>query len=237
MRHRLLLLAASGSALALAMMSFPAVGASGVAKATVKAPHIGSAVTNRAPGAEQNSPRVAIPTLYNQNSLPNGVAVESQNFEPLYYVYTSQGADDFVVPAGHTWTVQEVDITAIEYIGPAIAAGIEFYADSGSGSPGSPVSIQTAKVKDVSGAISILLPAPVTLGAGAYWVSVYADQDYEFHSQFFWETRTAQKHNGAMWRNPADGFATTCTSFTTLGTCVAAGQGPDFMFRLRGTTT
>ena len=50
--------------------------------------------------------------LYSQNSNDSGVGIVSQNFtDPGFDIYDSNGADDFVVPAGHKWAIQAVVVT------------------------------------------------------------------------------------------------------------------------------
>src|SRR5205807_83612 len=89
----------------------------------------------------------------------------------------SQGADDFVVPAGHTWTIKEVDVTGHYFngSGPASSENVFLYK-SGRRFPGKLIiECDDIKGKDNgSGSFVILLPATChhRLKAGAYWISV-----------------------------------------------------------------
>ena len=46
-------------------------------------------------------------TLYGQNANDVGVAVASDDLGSAFGAYNSQAADDFAVPAHHTWMVRE----------------------------------------------------------------------------------------------------------------------------------
>ena len=59
--------------------------------------------------------------LYSQYNVPSDFGVTSQNFEPARDAYDDQAADDFFVPAGETWTVDQVEVAGI-YSGGGTAA-------------------------------------------------------------------------------------------------------------------
>ena len=48
--------------------------------------------------------------LYDQYDNMGTSSIPSQDFETALDNYDSQGADDFVVPAGETWNITEVDV-------------------------------------------------------------------------------------------------------------------------------
>ena len=77
--------------------------------------------------------------LDNQNNDDYGKAVLSENFtDGAFTTYNSYGADDFVIPSGHSWDIREVDVTGtfINGSGPATAENLLFYKDA-KGLPGS----------------------------------------------------------------------------------------------------
>ena len=87
-------------------------------------------------------------------------------------------ADDFVIPPGEKWTINEVMATGVNSVPPNILAdffGIRFYSDAG-GSPG----ILLAEVSSVATTDTLVsgpLSSDVVLQEGTYWVSVYGVSD------------------------------------------------------------
>ena len=61
-----------------------------------------------------------------------GTGSVSQNFETANDAFDNQVADDFVVPAGQTWTIQQVNVTGSYFNGngPATSVNVFFYSDS-----------------------------------------------------------------------------------------------------------
>jgi hypothetical protein len=86
------------------------------------------------------------------------------------------------------------------------------------------------------GSPSITLATPVDLSAGTYWVSIVARMDFPVGGEWGWEDRTVQAGSMSAWENPSDGFGSGCTVWTPKLTCIPTAGGPDFMFRLNGTT-
>src|SRR5207342_1246300 len=73
------------------------------------------------------APNVVLYDQYDNDSL-NGTS--SQNFEADFDAYDDETADDFVVPGGETWNVNQVD-AAGQYsaAGPMTSANVNFYSD------------------------------------------------------------------------------------------------------------
>jgi len=182
-------------------------------------------------------------TLYNQNS-NFGYGIDSQNFSSTDAAYDDAGADDFIVPKGKTWTVNEVDVTGVYYngSGPATSEDVTFYADS-SGVPGKAVKKGTftnLSCTDTSGSFACKLPKKgVKLAGGSkgtrYWVSVVANCPFSGCGQWGWVENKTINNDPAVWENPSGGFGTSCTSWgvnaTCLGSSVYAG---DYAFDLKG---
>ncbi|HEX4080171.1 MAG TPA: hypothetical protein VHX61_15020 [Rhizomicrobium sp.] len=174
--------------------------------------------------------------LWNQNSSYADIAVGSQNFTGgTSTAYNDQGADDFVIPKGKTWTITEVDVSGVYYEGPgpATSENVIFYKDK-QGMPGKPVRNATFNNLNGTGGpdFAIMLPGKgLKLNAGHYWVSVIANLAFDDAGAWFWDVNTMQHGKQAMWQNPPGGDGT-CRTWGTIEDCT--GYGPDFMFDLRG---
>ena len=180
------------------------------------------------------APNVVLYDQYDNDSL-NGTS--SQNFEADFDAYDDETADDFVVPGGETWNVNQVD-AAGQYsaAGPMTSANVTFYSDAG-GLPGSQVATRpNMSVVDSAGSITIAIPSAVTLGSGHYWVSVQANLDFNVGGQWYFEDRTVQSNAEAAWQNPGGGFGICPTWGGRQSTCGIDPGVPDQMFRLSGTT-
>ncbi|HEY3202169.1 MAG TPA: proprotein convertase P-domain-containing protein [Thermoanaerobaculia bacterium] len=174
--------------------------------------------------------------LYDQYNNASTLATGSQDFETAFDAFDDQGADDFVVPGGESWSIEGTDVQGVYFNGPgpAPSVNVTLFADS-AGLPGGVLCDYLNLVPtDTSGSFSITFPSPCVLGPGAYWVAVQARMDFGSGGQWGWTDRTVQSNNPSVWRNPADGFGTGCTNFTTKTTCIPGAGGPDFVFRLFG---
>jgi len=178
----------------------------------------------------------ALVTLYDNSTNDSGIGITSQS------ALDTMGADDFDVPAGHVWVVKEVTAYGVYY--------------NGSGADSEHVSFYTQKKKlpnavkkdypalagaDNGGSFQITLPTTVRLSGGPaagsrkhYYVSVQANMDFGF-GQWDWETSTnTSGYPDAAWQNPGGGSGTGCTSWEKLHVCLPYGEGPSFMFTLKG---
>ena len=182
-----------------------------------------------------NAPNVV---LYDQINNPGTVSSTSQDFEPSIDAFDNQLADDFVVPAGQTWNITEVDAQGLYFNGPGPAASFNvfFYQNSGT-LPGTNVYTATGQsYVNAAGVFQVTLTAPAVLTAGTYWVSVQARQDFTPAGQWGWTDRTVQANSPAAWQNPGGGFGTPCTTWGVRQVCLTSPAGePDNMFRLVGT--
>jgi hypothetical protein len=186
-------------------------------------------------------------TLYDQNSNDSGAANTSQNFESSFDQYDNQGADDFTVPAGHKWSVKEVDVTGqYRYSGGVAATADVYFYKNKKGLPGKLVtSCPGVNTNDPgTGDFKLKLPkgCKVHLNGGdsgaTYWVSVAADLDFNSApEQWYWETNTSPQGNAAAWQDPNGGWAalgvpSDCNKWKTLSHCL--GGSGDWMFALKG---
>ena len=178
----------------------------------------------------------SLAVLYDQSANDSGIGIVSQNFETTFDAYDAQAADDFVVPAGSTWKVAEVDVAGQYFNGLGLAASehITFFRDKG-GKPGKAIADFPGLVgtDNGTGSFSIRLPKVVKLPAGTYWISVQADLAFLAGGEWAWENQSTVEGAAAVWVNPNGGFATGCAKWTTETTCIPDGQG-DHMFVLKG---
>jgi hypothetical protein len=182
--------------------------------------------------------------LYDQNDNENGVAIVSQNFETEYDAYDDASADDFTVPANTIWKIKRILVTGTYFDGAGVAVSetVTFYKNSvENGLPGDPITSVTVTGQDKGGFGFFDIPLGLTVklkggrfGGRTYWVSVVANMDFEVAGEWGWVTRNIQNGHPSAWQNPADGFATGCTTWNTTNACIGTGEGPDYMFTLYG---
>ena len=174
---------------------------------------------------------------YDNFATEEPVNIPSQDAETALDFFDSQVADDFIVPAGQTWEVTEVDVLG-EYdsTGPAASFHVFFYANGASDLPGMLVASRLENSYTGSNDFVITLTEPVTLSEGHYWVSVQARQDIINSGFWLSHNRTVQANSGAAWQNPGNGFGTGCVVWVRKTACAQLGQtAPDQAFRLIGT--
>jgi len=182
-----------------------------------------------------------VSTLYTQGTgtPPNGSP--SQVFEPANAAFSSQGADDFTVPAGATWTVTQVTTSGINTAsGVPTSVNVFFYANSGSNLPGAAIASYTNLASFVrTGANYVVtLPAPLNLTGGTYWMSFQVNMSFATSGQWFWGNfGTTNVGNQYAWQNPGGGFATPCTSWGYGATgCGVGGTNRNNYFSIIGTS-
>jgi hypothetical protein len=176
--------------------------------------------------------------LYDQFDHQSLNLAGSQQFEPAFNQYDDETADDFTVPAGQTWLIDQVEVAgSYSTSGHADSVNVVFYAGGGT-LPGAPVVSLPDRIPSSgldTGSFVIPLNPPVMLTPGTYWLSVQAHQRYDPNGQWFWRNQS-QPGNGnpAAWRNPNDGFAR-CANWNPRNACGISGYlDPDQIFRLYG---
>ena len=190
-------------------------------------------------------------TLFNQTDFKEEFRIISSDFSSFtskYNQYNSQGADDFIIPAGQTWCIKEVivlgnyDYQPLKYpvAGPAEALNVSFFRDD-SGLPGDVIQTFRISGDDFAtkrfGSISIKLPAPgIFLQTSKYWMSVQASINFTLAGEWSWTTGKSSNNSPAVWRNPGGGFSSTCPDWAQISDCLVLTQSnfPDFMFSLEG---
>jgi hypothetical protein len=175
-------------------------------------------------------------TLYSQNSNDAGNALDSQAFTSFSgYGFNNQAADDFVIPAGQTWTIGEIDVTGAYFAGsgPATSENVYFYKNH-KDLPGTAISgtpFMNVVGKDNDGSFKIVFPKKLRLRAGHYWVSVQANCDQSC-GQWGWELSTVVHNGEAAWQQPGCGWSC-CPTWETLANCFNPYWIYDFMFDLK----
>src|SRR5436190_13830788 len=190
----------------------------------------------KAPSQLVAQPNPLISVLYDQTSTPSTIATGSQNFEPANDAFDDQLADDFVVPGGQTWSIQQVNVGGVYFNGPGPASSVNvvFYADSATLPGTAECTYTNLPMTDSAGNFNITLPVACTLSSGTHWVSVQANMNFTPNGQWGWTDRSPQSNSGAAWRNPGGGFPGGCTSYGRRTTCVGDAPAPDQIFQLLG---
>jgi type IX secretion system substrate protein/carboxypeptidase family protein len=154
--------------------------------------------------------------LYDQISNPgtNG-GVTSQDFETAYNAYDAESADDFTVPPGAPWIIDNVQILgSYSTTGPCNLANIRFFTDN-AGMPGTLI-VEHLAVNanpDATGNLDVDIP-PTSLSAGTYWISFQGKLDYATGGQWYMGRQGPPTNgNEFVWQNPANGFGSGYTSF------------------------
>ena len=178
--------------------------------------------------------------LYDQFDSIGANCWTAQNFETDFDAYDSEMADDFTIPAGEQWTIEQVLLLGVYYncapCGPAASVHITFYNDA-AGMPGTVAAgpYDIVPTLDTLGSYILDVTAAPILTEGPYWVGVYVNMDYLVGGQWGWCENDILHGYNAMWQNPGGGFLTGCATWGVPATCFAdPTSGPDFLFQLYG---
>src|SRR5438132_7359194 len=169
--------------------------------------------------------------LYDQydNDLNNGIVSADRTDDPPL---SAEAADNFVVPAGQTWTITEVDIRSPAGFPTPTSFAVHFYTDA-SGLPGTEVYVATGLAVVGNPDYIITLTTPAVLASGTYWVSAVGTITV---NNWYWEGRSVTSNGFATaWRNPGGGYGLGCTDWARLQDCIGFSW-PDQMFRIVGTS-
>jgi hypothetical protein len=175
----------------------------------------GSPFINGSSGGNHSRINVNLKTsgeeLYNQLGYA-GNSLASQNFNTGYEEYDVESADDFTVPKGKSWLIDEVVISFFYWTipSPTVSLTVKFYTDNG-GMPGdlhTEFSNIIVNTTDLTNTGAIALPGVANLNEGTYWISVVANYgvpgDGGSTFQFFWDMLTETNGSIAKIRNPGD---------------------------------
>jgi hypothetical protein len=188
------------------------------------------------------NPVLGFDLLYDQCSDTTEIGafcINSQNFETIYDAFDNEGADDFVVPAGEIWTINQVIALGIYYngFGPAVSVNVSIWSNSGS-LPGAVVYSAPSVVPttDLSGSFLLDLSSPAVLVAGTYWLELQVNMDFDISGQWGWCENNVMRNSESAWRNTGGGFGTPCTAWGARVSSCVVGQDPDFLYCLYGTS-
>src|SRR5919106_1105800 len=177
------------------------------------------------------APQIVLHDQYNGASAAGTLSSSLSDFP----AFSSDAADDFVIPAGQTWNVQSVDADGMYMsgVGPAASFNVFFYADN-AGLPGAQVYSALNQPFSVAGStFTVNLPTAAVLSRGTYWVEIQANMMFVPNGAWGWTDRTVQSNQLATWQNAGGGFGVS-PIWTLKTTSVPTAGGPDHVFRLNG---
>ncbi|MFO1505756.1 MAG: hypothetical protein U1F23_01540 [Lysobacterales bacterium] len=157
-----------------------------------------------------------------------------------YAVYSSQGADDFVVPSGQTWTVNGFVLpVAIGTSSPPTTGNPRVWSDDGDGHPGTTLACDgtNTPITFANDTVSMTLATPCVLPEGSYWFEFSTNANT---SNYFvwWMVNGPIANQPGQWQNPNGGFETACSAWSDLAACfpsVPSSQiGGDWAFQIIG---
>ena len=189
-------------------------------------------------------PSVSVPpdALWDQANNVSSSNISSQDFTDgggAFNRYDSHAADDFLVPDGLFWVIDQVrTFGAFDENTPDLIDSLDvtFYLDK-DGLPGQKAAqcdYDDILPEDITVPNFIIdLPHTCLLQPGTYWVSVRANIGFIQNGQWFWFERTVQTLSPFVWENPGDGFNTGCVKFTPARADCDA-EDPDLVFQIIG---
>ncbi len=146
-------------------------------------------------------------------------------------------SDDFTIPENSAWTIERIVADGGANNTPSLDnATVIIYADN-AGVPGDEVynsgAIAPISKPDATN-LDLLLPAPVALESGTYWLTVYANLAFGANQQqWFWQSQAAGIGEETHLKDPADLFGTGSVDWTPAS--VAFGNDPvDQVFQIFG---
>ncbi len=175
--------------------------------------------------------------LYDQYDTIGANIITSQDFEAINDSFDTEAADDFIVPAGVSWTLSSLIIGGAYYngFGPANTVNVKIYTDKNHAPKKLLYSDSVIPSFDTLGTFILNLTNPIQLCSGTYWLEVQVQMDFAIGGQWGWGERAIQSNSESVWKNPMGGFGTPCTNWGARVTSCLVGTDPDFLFVLYGT--
>jgi hypothetical protein len=181
---------------------------------------------------QPKAPRVV---LYDQYDNAGANATLSATFTD-FPTFSSDLADDFVVPSGETWNVESIDADGIYFNGPGPATdwNVFIYTDN-AGVPGTQIYSTLNQPVTVNGTtFTVNLTPAAVLTEGTYWIEIQANMTFGTQGEWGWTDRTVQANAGAEFRNPGGDLG--CGTDWILKTLCVPTLDPDQVYRINGTT-
>nr|WP_298923846.1 T9SS type A sorting domain-containing protein [uncultured Allomuricauda sp.] len=174
--------------------------------------------------------------IYEQNDVSTSSA--PSQLIPDFGGALLQSADDFIVPEGSQWTINNIAAFGGANNSPLLtSATVVIYEDNG-GLPGAIVYDSGAIAPSsapTNANLGLDLPEQVVLEAGTYWLSVYANLNFlPDETQWFWLTQAGLIGNSNLFRDTADLFGTGAIDWTPTN-LVFGGDPEDHIFQIFGT--
>jgi hypothetical protein len=181
--------------------------------------------------------------LYDQINSCGGNYLVSQYVESDTY-YEFRAADDFLVPAGADWSIEQVTADGGFFGGGLFADSFDvFFYDDAAGAPGDAIAAcanaGVPYVKSVN-SFTVSLSAPCVLSGGtggrAYWVSMQANVPDISYADWGWHERTVLTGNASRVEYPGGAEGSACLTWGLKTDCVGAFESanPDQCFSLSG---
>lgn len=172
-------------------------------------------------------------SLYEQSG-PQVASAPSQFFTDFGAL--AQSADDFTIPAGQSWSIDEITARGGVNGAPVLNdIRVLIYQDL-NGKPGSLV-YESSAIVPASGTSSpnlvLKFATPITLSEGKYWISIFPVLAYNGGNQWFWSTQSLVTGSEAHFIDPANLFGRGAVNWTSLSTAFNRAAS-DMMFTLNG---
>src|SRR6476469_841980 len=182
-------------ALALAFIAIAASLLIGSLSNTVQAAHPNLDTGGRAQSEHAEQPAAPNVVLVDQYSsiLNNYIVSANRTDNPIA---SAEAADDFVVPAGETWQINQVDVRANSGGTNPTSFNVYIYTELDT-LPGTPVYTATnLAVGGTNPNYVITLTTPINLATGTYWLAI---QGNIVGTNWYWQGRSVLKTNYTAW--------------------------------------
>jgi len=177
---------------------------------------------------------VAEPAIYQQLNTPV-TSIPSQSFTD-FGGFIAQAADDFYIPSGNTWVIDKVTAFGNVNGAPEFTSVSVVVYNNNNGVPGEEIfnSGEISPISELNNAnLDILLPEPLTLESGDYWISIYVNLAFSNGNQWFWISEDNTVGEVTQFKDEADLFGTGATDWTS--TVATFGTAPlDQTFQIFG---
>ena len=139
-------------------------------------------------------------------------------------------ADDFVVPTGDTFFINEVQVEGLYTVGsgPADSIDVIVYQDNGSDLPGAVACTYNGLPYTVTGGDNfvVTLPTSCDLAAGKYWLQVRPQMQFFTAGVWNWRTTSIQYGEPFAFQDPDTlVLGSTCLAWDTHGDCNLGFEG------------